>query len=583
MNEVHNNNQKPTLYSEWIYDMLKEGGGQLVPYKLVTQLEQELNGYTQVKKSAHTIATACSFVSEVRKKEQADSGICTWFYYWLGNMLFNEGKLSSISDVMDIIYTAWGKSDLGNSCTKDNTHNDGVDFYSKKSEFDFKKDYEPQEEQEQCKSDSRDGSSGPYCTKFIGKYGNSCTRNSSQLTCTWKNLKKPSAGDDFDLDIGKMDLDNKDQDPILSNLPSTKAYKKFNEANGTCEEDGDVSLPLEIEGAFPGSLKTGNQRYLNRLKDVWCYASKGGEGNLTDVERCSFLYYYIGYTFSEYFTHDSSFQTFMDTVRKELEQLSDVDGEKCDIVPSCSGRTHFTWEKEVYDFIQDHGTIRTTLEGSEITCTKEFLQHLEDVAGAFGTMGWHCTKNATKDGKYCQKLNSAHKPNKLVELLKTKCTLPETQKYIIQRIETLGILPSTGTSSGTGTIVCSTLSVLGLPMLGYFLYKYNLLPSWFGNHFGGGSSKIRKRKKRSTRSNFDALTEYTTEDGTSTIAPSTIGDSTIGSTVEDNSTIYNDERRPPPRRSSSGRGSNSRPQQHRQQQQRPQRQQKQRNISYQNI
>ncbi|ANQ09120.1 hypothetical protein PCOAH_00031780 [Plasmodium coatneyi] len=75
------------------------------------------------------------------------------------------------------------------------------------------------------------------------------------------------------------------------------------------------------------------------------------------------------------------------------------------------------------------------------------------------------------------------------------------------------------------------------------LVQHNLLPSWFSNHFGGGSSKIRKRKKKTTRSNFDAFTEYTsTENGTSTIGSTTIADST----TDDHSTIYNGRRRDGP-------------------------------------
>ncbi|ANQ07208.1 Uncharacterized protein PCOAH_00012860 [Plasmodium coatneyi] len=191
--------------------MLKEGGGHAMSRVLSGQLEGKLSAYSEVKGYADTIASACYFLSKVGNNNPTDNTPCYFFYYWLGKILFDKLTGSQVPDLMNIIYTAWKRSNLGISCIIKNIHDtDKSVFEQNKKKFDLSQDYHPKQDQlknyyelcdsgykqiagrgtaptvpnnvqQQCKSDN----GGSYCKKFRTKYSSSCNLgDSSKLTCT---------------------------------------------------------------------------------------------------------------------------------------------------------------------------------------------------------------------------------------------------------------------------------------------------------------------------------------------------------------------------------------------------------------
>ncbi|ANQ08458.1 KIR protein [Plasmodium coatneyi] len=569
------------------------------------KVKDALKTYKSSIEDYDNIGYACGKAFKmVKTKEPLYEQRCSFLFFWIGSKIKGDTDGSTFNNILTALCDALQNkltdvSDCSVACGGINY----VNFKQRKEAYEYMYDHsyikgEVDKYKSQCNKDCYEyiqglvsnyekvhtgcGSESPgehdYCKKFEEKYREDSNPDKlSKLTCTVRE-------DYSDFGLGKMDLSDRRRDQILKDVPSTEAYSKLNDPNGLCS--GDNSFPEGITRALKDVSKEEDGEdgedgeYTKILKERWCYAIKESierDSTLSKCDRCNFLYYWIGYMFDDILDNneDSSFQSIMDVVREQLQKVAGING-KCDIRRSNIDRTLFYQEKQVYDYTQDQQNIETKLNSTGSTCSEKLLEYLEEAAGAYNTMGSHCAKNATNSQAYCEKLRTVYKPRNLVELLRSKCKFKGAQDYI-QRIETLSALPSVGTLSGTGTIVSSTLSVLGLPAVGFFLYKYKLLPSWISKKFGGGSSKnnnSRSRRRATTgRHHFDELTENGSTIGSTTTDYST---SNLSTTI-DNSTLYNGQRG---RRSSPtvSRGTNNRQQTQLQKNERTQR-----NIRYQNM
>ncbi|CAA9990301.1 KIR-like protein [Plasmodium knowlesi strain H] len=332
------------------------------------------------------------------------------------------------------------------------------------------------------------------------------------------------------------------EDTCLGKLPSEEVYKKFSEAQDYCGSSstgGDIRTVL---GRILNEPSTGSN-YADQIIRGACYANGTAKESFRNGERCNALYYWVGNALS---TTPKSVLHFKDLVDAAYDKFREFNVEKecTDIYPKID-KDIFNNMKLIYDYSTDHAALKQYAQGSRDTespCIDNYYMYLEIVASAYRGMREYCGKSGAHV-KCCENFRSMTAKHSLQELLQLKCSLKNT---------------SDCPTSIAPAAISGTLITAGLPALGYFLYKYDLLPSSISNRLksivGGGSS--RSRRVRSVRRNFDG----STADDASTVGSTLGDDSTVDySTAEDVSTIYNDDDEPPRRPSGRTRtGTNNR-------------------------
>ncbi|ANQ10401.1 Uncharacterized protein PCOAH_00042200 [Plasmodium coatneyi] len=217
----------PLLYSEWIYDMLQQGGTASTGSNTLANAPlTDVTGYSEFHDWLPTIGGAWNLVSKIKKRDQDDNTICLGFYYWLGHLLFNDCGLQSISDCINRIYQELKKLSHENKCGPLSHHNSEDDFKGHKKIFELSQDYNPKKEQlqnyydscsnyyrnnvrktpptsfpsdvkEQCKNDSgEDTTTNTYCTKFKTTYETYCTKNPWEVGCEVFKPETKKIGDE---------------------------------------------------------------------------------------------------------------------------------------------------------------------------------------------------------------------------------------------------------------------------------------------------------------------------------------------------------------------------------------------------
>ncbi|ANQ07354.1 Uncharacterized protein PCOAH_00016220 [Plasmodium coatneyi] len=204
------------LYSELVYKMLGSGIFNHSPYAANSDLGKKLNKGYSIRRFAGQIMDALFLVSEVRKGDQSDDTPCYFFYYWLGDMINTNDPRKDFSTLMNDIYRALSEINDKCKCNPLGHHSSWDKFKKEKDKFEFKQDYEPNNDKlrkyynscgeayhagqgtlptvpsnvrQECKS----GNSVAYCTKFIKIYGEQCEQNSSGLICPKPVADKPAA------------------------------------------------------------------------------------------------------------------------------------------------------------------------------------------------------------------------------------------------------------------------------------------------------------------------------------------------------------------------------------------------------
>ncbi|ANQ10446.1 hypothetical protein PCOAH_00047830 [Plasmodium coatneyi] len=128
----------------------------------------------------------------------------------------------------------------------------------------------------------------------------------------------------------------------------------------------------------------------------------------------------------------------------------------------------------------------------------DYSNYLEQIKTSYLTMHSHYGQRTRNT--FCNEFGEEFQNGNISELDKLKCTVVPTRQHG-ERTATSGSSPSEGSNSATNNItpiVSSILGVATLPITTFFLYKYDLLPSWFRKQLKG-----RSRRKRSLERNLD--------------------------------------------------------------------------------
>ncbi|ANQ07064.1 KIR protein [Plasmodium coatneyi] len=338
-------------------------------------------------------------------------------------------------------------------------------------------------------------------------------------------------------------------------LPSHAAYIIFNDGSNNCSayqiQTNDAESKLKT--ALNGHSNLPNE--VDKILKAWCYAySKGGSRN-PHAPTCQFFYHWLGDLVwnkggknGQKITDSTSFQNVMKNIYEQLGKIKPPPAQDSGwgmgqggCTNLCTGWTiekdPFTWAKLVSDYTYDYTKINNDLTTNRSLYCLAYEQYLKAATTAYtsfcegvseGSTGNHFRQSVC--GTFIRErtgsIDKKYNPKELLDqhckgILDKRTEDVEVAQVVVSSEGPEGI-PSTpgGSSAAIPTAVSSILGVAALPTLGFFLYKYNLLPSWFGNHTSGNggrrSNNRSTRKNRALRRNSDLFTENdsSTEYGT---------------------------------------------------------------------
>ncbi|ANQ07313.1 KIR-like CYIR protein [Plasmodium coatneyi] len=317
----------------------------------------------------------------------------------------------------------------------------------------------------------------------------------------------------------------------VSELPSRKMYKKFEDDTGHTECDATQQI-ASTWASYPYISP-----HEDKIKHGLCYVSQMKVKNELYLKPCTFLFYWIVDIITNGEPPNSDFPGVTTQVHKLLQQFNSE--WECKNIYQGISKDLFENSKILFDFLQDNRAIQTALSKSNYNCSEGYKDYRQKLEGAYNNMSSTCPIDS--EDQCCKDFNGMNKNLVQVGISNFICSevsKPESGHVQVQTSHDIHSAPKIGGNSNPTTIISSILATtVGLPAsIAFFLYKYNLLPSWLHNKLGGGNR--RGRRGRSTGPNFDDDTLTTTD--SSTIGGSTTTDdyySTSDST--DTSTIYN--------------------------------------------
>ncbi|ANQ10089.1 Kir protein [Plasmodium coatneyi] len=307
----------------------------------------------------------------------------------------------------------------------------------------------------------------------------------------------------------------------LQELPSKTAYNAFENGDNECTTYG---ITVDGEAAqLKGVLKTHQKikEEAEKIVKAWCSASSQGRIGTTSIpysRLCHALYYWLGdkvWNKGNNVWSVTRFLSVMGDIYTALEQFGVENN--CTLFykdNSNIDQTIFGHRRTVFDFTFDYKNIKDLLKSHNNYCDNAYYQHLNQAKTAFEKVLNDC-KSKWDDDLYCTEFRDTYETNKnsqnpLSLTYVSKGPLNSDTVYKDVQLELKYASPKSNTAM-TATI-SSIFSIGALGFATSLLYKYNLLPSWFRNHSGGGGSNSSRtnRKKRTNGHDFDTLTSMDT-------------------------------------------------------------------------
>ncbi|ANQ10845.1 KIR protein [Plasmodium coatneyi] len=335
--------------------------------------------------------------------------------------------------------------------------------------------------------------------------------------------------------------------PSLQGLPSEfDFYHEFKSSQVDCASGNGCSDEIsqyQLAQKFPNSID--RDQVEHALAHIYNIYKNGDKKSLECTAR-HFFYYWIGDKLSNSNGGSGTFRAAMSVICRRIKDNYKPGG--CELPCDDSGhvdRDIFNSRKKLFDFWYDGNIVQTLLEISGSEGTKICAKYIGEIDEAYEAVQTHCGTNGSD--KYCTEFWNKNR-NKINQALQgVNHGLQAAQKRTTEAAKATSAAVEEAVRNATTTSsISSILGTLAATTVPFFLYKYKLLPSWFGNNSNG-----RSRKKRSTARNRDTLTEdSSTFDSTDT--------STIGPTdLAENSTVRSGVYTTPSTRQSTGRTNNA--------------------------
>ncbi|CAA9987687.1 KIR protein [Plasmodium knowlesi strain H] len=548
---------------------------------------------------------------------------CKFLYFWIGTQLWQrsevKGNTANFQTIMNTIFSRTDNRQFWTKCNSSFSNlYDGISkerFQEAKELYDYYYDYNEltnldnaectkycqngrctnafntanstyQQLTSRCEPHSFDA----YCTEFkirSARKGEREFAQPQQIQCKAKKVEEAPLEEVTD----PPDLMN----DMLAQLPSSLLYEEFEkkERLNKCNSSTIQSLMPQLQP----EMKDYNCKNdcIEKALYAWCFINNETEAKdkAWYDDRFHLFYSWLG---QKMFGHSNS----KDKISYPMNQVYNVlkglhIGQDCKdmwedvLLDSETPGENFSNRKALYEYFVDYGTLESHLGISGIgttakkKCEKKYYEHINKITKACNAISDYCKKEGGHENdEYCtwfngKKENYCNK-DKIAKL---------TCKQVVYKPPSSGpgstgtwnpgssgtastgdhsISGSDGSSGGVGGMVGGTLATVGLPTIGFFLYKYTNIFDGIKKSLFGGSNNTggRNRGRRSTigRQHFeDILTENDSstlgDDGSTTLGGGGGGSSTLGGSSTDVSTIYNE----PPRRTTGRReraGTNNR-------------------------
>ncbi|CAA9990924.1 KIR protein [Plasmodium knowlesi strain H] len=532
--------------------------------------------------------------------------LCHFFYYWLGDLI--KGKLPErreLHQVMEVVYAKLGgfKFRGGFSHKCENLY-PGISksvFVLYKKIFDYAYNYKSLESKSEVKNkflcssecatyvkeveqaySSAIGACGSatsdrFCRELTSEYNKYFDNNKPKWTCTTTTSEvdedpDDDDDDDFDDELFPKEFQDLDQvDGPLSTLPSRKDYYKFfDEGMSKCDRE-DWSWPNQIKAALEGDENIGE--HAEEIAKALCHAyekkGKDTPSNKLPEEYCDFYYFWVG----DIFWNNSRKRTFkgiMDQIKDAVGNSTSDHG--CSFRFKTKGLNSFLSSKLLFDYYKDKDDMKSHLNfdsEEEIGCNDAYYEYFVAARKAYEIMHKKCPKEDTKGtNEWCKKFHEMYKDcsngggvdGKSQCWVARESTKSCTEDSKPDTLDTTSSSTANDTNSVTpGAVAGGTIATIGIPTIGFFLYKYTdvfdgIKKSLFGELNNRSSNRNRGRRSTIGRQHFeDTFTGNDSStlggDGSTTLGGES---STLGGSSTDISTIYDDGRRRPTGRTRTG-------------------------------
>ncbi|ANQ07198.1 KIR-like protein [Plasmodium coatneyi] len=267
---------------------------------------------------------------------------------------------------------------------------------------------------------------------------------------------------------------------------------------------------------------------IEHIAKAWCSIINGAQDQSEGGKKMEGDFYYLFYYWlgDKVWKSERESKPFSDVMNEIYTALKEVHSsiQYGEICTKDIDQSTFNEMKLAYEYYMDHEKIKEQLEGAKregYPCTVQYSELLDKTVSAYNNVYGSLHGEERSGNRYCDKFKEMFNHYDTVNPQEIKCENVYTEK------STADI--------GTTAAISSIVGIGALPTIAYLLYKvskYNILPSWISNHFGGGNSNRNRtnRKKRTIENDFDTLTDTSTLYSTDLSTTST----------EDNSTIYNE-------------------------------------------
>eukprot|EP00366_Plasmodium_knowlesi_P001188 XP_002258685.1 KIR protein [Plasmodium knowlesi strain H] len=532
---------------------------------------------------------------------------CKFLYFWIGTQLWQrsevKGNTANFQTIMNTIFSRTDNRQFWTKCNSSFSNlYDGISkerFQEAKELYDYYYDYNELTnlDNAECTKYCQNG----RCTNAFNTANSTyqqltsrCEPHSFDAYCTEFKIRSARKGEREFAQPQQIQCKAKKND-MLAQLPSSLLYEEFEkkERLNKCNSSTIQSLMPQLQP----EMKDYNCKNdcIEKALYAWCFINNETEAKdkAWYDDRFHLFYSWLG---QKMFGHSNS----KDKISYPMNQVYNVlkglhIGQDCKdmwedvLLDSETPGENFSNRKALYEYFVDYGTLESHLGISGIgttakkKCEKKYYEHINKITKACNAISDYCKKEGGHENdEYCtwfngKKENYCNK-DKIAKL---------TCKQVVYKPPSSGpgstgtwnpgssgtastgdhsISGSDGSSGGVGGMVGGTLATVGLPTIGFFLYKYTNIFDGIKKSLFGGSNNTggRNRGRRSTigRQHFeDILTENDSstlgDDGSTTLGGGGGGSSTLGGSSTDVSTIYNE----PPRRTTGRReraGTNNR-------------------------
>ncbi|CAA9987101.1 KIR protein [Plasmodium knowlesi strain H] len=526
---------------------------------------------------------------------------CYFFYFWLGDLLKDKFKRTNLdlNSVMGPAYIQLGKFQFKNAQNKRKCENLYEDigknvFDQRKIIFDYAYNHrtlhnDSREEKEfLCSTACAQyvKSAGDAYSSAIGACGSDasgdkfCQELKTEYSKYFDNNHKPkwkcTPVTEEESENEEEEDDDDDDNPLLniavleesklSQLPSrTTYYTKFDQGRSICEEGGDWTWVNQLKVALAEDSDIGENA--EKIAKGLCYVQKMGDPPSENNKYCDFYYFWVGSILRSKFKDNSFFKKIMNKIKEDVEAKGGTD-HKCYFKFPMKRKSYFYNSKLLLDYYKDKDDMKSHLEkngdGVVAKCSDPYYKYFLHAHKAYNYMKSKCGNGDKQsiNNEWCAKFKEIYGDcsNGGEDDGKSHCEVAvDSLKSCIEdsKPETMDTTSSsTANNTGsvtTGVVAGSTLATVGLPAIGFFLYKYTdvfdgIKKSIFGGlNNTGGRNRNRGRSStiRHTDHHFDGFDSSTIgDDGSTTLGGGGGGSSTLGGSSTDVSTIYNE----PPRR-----------------------------------